>query len=272
MGGRVGAREHDAFRLGQELRAGRERIGWDLRAASAATAIPAAYLHALEEGQLSALPGPVYARGYVRTYATALHLDGDAFTYAFCRLQPQGRFDRLGPASPSSPRSPSRAPPRRWTRVLGIVLLAFLGLLVVNAVWAAVGPDQRDEATLDLPPSQSAPGSAPSPPVSAAPAAPPGPLAATSSDSEGAAYAVGRDTFTVGLEATGRVWVQVRPTDDGDVMFEETLVGGDIKSFPAAGQLWIRVGNQGNVKLSVDGTPLTFPQNTDEPYNIDLRK
>lgn len=271
MGGRVGAREHDAFRLGQELRAGRERVGWDLRAASAATAIPAAYLHALEEGQLAALPGPVYARGYVRTYATALHLDGDAFTYAFCRLQPQGRFDRLGPTRPSSPRSPSRVPSRRWARVLGIVLLAFLGLLVVNAIWAAVGPDQDDDATLDRPARQAAPAVS-SPPVSAAPAAPPGPLTATSSDTEGAVYAVGRDTFTVGLEATGRVWVQVRPTDEGDVTFEDTLVGGDIKTFPATGQLWIRVGNQGNVKVSIDGTPLTFPQATDEPYNIDLRK
>ncbi len=268
MGGRVGAREHDAFRLGQQLRAAREQIGWDLRSASAATAIPAAYLHALEEGQLSALPGPVYARGYVRTYATALHLDSDAFTYAFCRLQPQGRFDNLGPAPPSPPRRDSPGPQRRWLRVLGFVGLGFLGLLVINAVWAAVGPDPGGDDALDRPPARSA---AP-PPTTPAATVPSGPLAATSSDSDGAVYAVGRDGFTVTLEATGRVWVQVRQTDEGEVVFEDTLVNGGVENFPATGQLWIRVGNQSNVKLAVDGTPVTFPDTTDEPYNIVLQK
>jgi hypothetical protein len=66
--------------------------------------------------------------------------------------------------------------------------------------------------------------------------------------------------------------VQVRQTDDGEVVYEGTLVTGENKSFQATGQLWLRVGNQGSVKVLVDGTPLVFSPSTDEPYNIDLRK
>jgi hypothetical protein len=208
----------------------------------------------------------------VRTYATVLHLDGDAFTVAFCRLQPQGRFDLAGGAPPSPSRRINAGPHRRWARLLSVTLAAFLGLLVVNAVWAAIGPDSSDDPSFERPTPRPAAEAPPPPAVSVAPPAPPGPLAPASSDTEGAVYAVGRDTFGVSVEPTGRVWVQVRQTDDSDVVFEGTLVSGESKTFQATGQLWMRVGNQGNVRVLVDGTPVVFSPSTDEPYNIDLRK
>src|SRR3954468_21834390 len=63
--------------LGRQLRRARQHRGLSLRDVHAITAIPLPCLAALEEGDLGRLPSPVYARGYVRSYAEAVRLDGD---------------------------------------------------------------------------------------------------------------------------------------------------------------------------------------------------
>jgi cytoskeleton protein RodZ len=60
---------------GADLRAARERLGWDLPDVAAMLRIRQSYLEALEGGRLKNLPGNVYAVGFLRTYATALGLD-----------------------------------------------------------------------------------------------------------------------------------------------------------------------------------------------------
>lgn len=60
---------------GADLRAARERLGWPLQDASATLRIKCAYLEALEEGDLSQLPGNAFALGFLRTYAGFLGLD-----------------------------------------------------------------------------------------------------------------------------------------------------------------------------------------------------
>jgi cytoskeleton protein RodZ len=63
--------------MGRQLRRARQHRGLSLRDVHAITAIPLPCLAALEEGDLAQLPSPVYARGYVRSYAEAVRLDGD---------------------------------------------------------------------------------------------------------------------------------------------------------------------------------------------------
>src|SRR5258708_5853675 len=65
----------DAPCAGADLRAARERLGWALPDVAAMLRIRPAYLEALEVGRLNALPGNVYALGFLRSYATALGLD-----------------------------------------------------------------------------------------------------------------------------------------------------------------------------------------------------
>lgn len=62
--------------LGGILRATRESLGLDLDEIESRTKIRKRYLVALEEGDWSLLPGRVYARGFVRSYAEVLGLDG----------------------------------------------------------------------------------------------------------------------------------------------------------------------------------------------------
>jgi cytoskeleton protein RodZ len=62
-------------RIGGELRAARERLGWDIDGVAEALRLKPAFLRAIEQGDLAGLPAPAYAVGFVRTYATALGLD-----------------------------------------------------------------------------------------------------------------------------------------------------------------------------------------------------
>jgi cytoskeleton protein RodZ len=68
---------------GADLRAARERLGWPLPDASATLRIRPAYLQALEEGDLSRLPGNAFALGFLRTYASALGLDPEEMLRRF---------------------------------------------------------------------------------------------------------------------------------------------------------------------------------------------
>jgi cytoskeleton protein RodZ len=73
----------DAPRAGADLRAARERLGWDLPDVAAMLRIRSFYLEALENGRLTNLPGNVYAVGFLRTYATALGLDVEEVSRRF---------------------------------------------------------------------------------------------------------------------------------------------------------------------------------------------
>ncbi|HEX6989134.1 MAG TPA: helix-turn-helix domain-containing protein, partial [Bacillota bacterium] len=62
--------------IGERLRQRREELGLSLRDAQTATKIRWRYLEALEQGDDSVIPGYVYAKGFLRTYAEYLGLDG----------------------------------------------------------------------------------------------------------------------------------------------------------------------------------------------------
>jgi cytoskeleton protein RodZ len=73
----------DASRAGADLRAARERLGWDLPDVAAMLRIRSSYLEALENGRLNNLPGNVYAVGFLRTYAAALGMDVEEVSRQF---------------------------------------------------------------------------------------------------------------------------------------------------------------------------------------------
>ncbi len=72
----VAAGRNSMKELGRVLRDKREQLGISLDELQAKTKIRKRYLIALEDGDWELLPGDVYARGFVRSYAEAVGLDG----------------------------------------------------------------------------------------------------------------------------------------------------------------------------------------------------
>src|SRR3954469_13122722 len=63
--------------FGSRLRAARERRGITVRQVASATKISASAIEALERNDLSGLPGGIFSRAFVRSYAIEVGLDPD---------------------------------------------------------------------------------------------------------------------------------------------------------------------------------------------------
>jgi len=96
--------------LGRQLRRARQHLGLSLRDVHAVTAIPLVCLAALEEGDLAQLPSPVYARGYIRSYAEAMRLDGDRLALELWRCLEEAQVAASGGGHVAGPRPRGRAP------------------------------------------------------------------------------------------------------------------------------------------------------------------
>ena len=71
------------FEIGNSLREARLRQGLDFPEIEQRTKIRGKYLRALEEEQFDLLPGQTYVKGFLRSYAEYLGLDGQLYVDEF---------------------------------------------------------------------------------------------------------------------------------------------------------------------------------------------
>lgn len=94
--------------IGSQLRAAREAQGQTLEQAFKGTRIKTSFLEAMEANQFTALPGPVQARGFVRSYANYLGLDGEQLASA---LDAEKTTSDVRPLASQPAAKPIVAPP-----------------------------------------------------------------------------------------------------------------------------------------------------------------
>jgi hypothetical protein len=117
------------FEIGYSLKAARERQGIGLPEAELATKIRAKYIRALEEEDFDALPADTYARGFLRTYADYLGLDGEIYVDEYASRFHNNEWDD------EPRRAPRRSRPRRERTIeRRAVLLVLAGIAVVTAL------------------------------------------------------------------------------------------------------------------------------------------
>ena len=113
--------------FGQRLRAARERRGATIREISEATKISATILEALEGNHPKRLPGGIFARSFVKTYAAQIGLDPDETLLEFQRAFPDyAPAPERAPVDTASDGAPDR---RLWPLLLVVALLLAAGAL-----------------------------------------------------------------------------------------------------------------------------------------------
>ncbi len=114
--------EHTAF--GARLRVAREARGVSLRHIADVTKLPMRTLEALERGKMAWLPGGIYRRAIVRSYAREIGLDPEATLRDFLKQYPDDLPPPKGSEAPSreEPAEPARRR-RKLTLRLGSALL-----------------------------------------------------------------------------------------------------------------------------------------------------
>jgi len=78
-----------AYAFGRRLRDERERQGVTLESIASTTKISASFLAGLERGDVSAWPGGIFRRAFVRGYATAIGVSPEPIVAEFSRLFPE---------------------------------------------------------------------------------------------------------------------------------------------------------------------------------------
>ncbi|WP_273845626.1 helix-turn-helix domain-containing protein [Rubrobacter calidifluminis] len=253
----------DGVGIGEELRRAREERGLMLEDVERATKIRRRYLEGIEREDYGVMPAPVYVRGFVRTYADYLGLDGEEYARRMREYQAThleegveeervlGGEDFAGGDYGSPPPLVSSGGIREAERrrrfsgsSIALPIFAVVLLFVIVAAFYYLGRVY-------------------SPGVSANnhggadkvhPAA--GERQVQHSEHGKGHPAGGNQKTTRSLEARldvsgGPSWLEVR--SDGEVVFVRTVEPGFSKTFTAKHEISITSGNAGAVRVRING-------------------
>ena len=222
------------FDIGSSLREARLRQELDFPALEERTKIRPKYLRALEDERFDILPAPTYVKGFLRSYAEALGLDGQPFVDEYNSRFAVGDDDLVVRATRrvSAPRRDRQVRESRMAAV-ALVAIAILTALVI-AAWRFGGPEEQE-----------VPG-----------------LAAQGTTPVAAAQGVGGVPVSV-LARDGASWMMVRAgSENGRLLYSGTLERGQRwspkRSF-AGGRLWLLLATPDNVVVRLNGQRQELP-------------
>jgi cytoskeleton protein RodZ len=269
----------DMASLGSYLRELRQDRGLSLEELCRATRVAPRYLEALEGDDLGALPGHVFARGFLRAYCQALETPPDEAIALYHR---QAGVPLPPPPAPSGQHVPSGTR-SRGTVLVSFVLLVILGVSLFAVANVLQSARERASARVEAPPSvaqeqstpepvasvtspaltEVQPSGPPPPPPPAGGVRPVSPPKPAETPSTGGAPSTGGTPSTLGSPSTpyrlvARVseatWVRVR-MDEGRLT-EETIPAGEIREWVSNTPFVLTVGNAGGIALELNGRPL----------------
>jgi cytoskeleton protein RodZ len=231
------------FEIGNSLREARRRQQLELGEVELATKIRARYLRALEEETFDLLPAQTYVKGFLRTYADYLGLDGQLYVDEYNSRYGVGEEEQREPVvarRSSHVRSHHRL--ERRGVLLGLGGIAALFALVI-AAWKFSDSGENPIPT-NLGSTTNANPSA-SPP------------AQTQHRKRTTRKPV---RFRLYLSAThGNCWMDIRNwSQNGRPKYTGTLELGQAKLFRAR-RLWINFGAPGNLSIALNGKAVTVP-------------
>jgi cytoskeletal protein RodZ len=217
------------FEIGNSLRDARVRQGLELAELESLTKIRAKYLKALEEEQFDQLPGDTYVKGFLRTYAERLGLDGQLYVDEY-----NSRFaDEEEPVVAARPRGRSRSA-RAESHA---VLVALVGIVAVTVLVIAAWRFGSTEDASNDPPS--------SDPAVVAPQTPTEPTASTA-----------EPVVLVVTAARGPSRVEVHEGSAlGELVWEGTLREGTSQEF-RGDELWLELSKPRNLEYELGGERL----------------
>ena len=232
---------------GRNLREARERRGVSLRQIANATKIGMRALEALERNDISRLPGGIFSRAFVRSYAIEVGLDPEATVQEFIAQFPHDSVTAGHPTS-TQPEDHQAIDSERRAATTFVRLVA-LSIPIVGAMlyFGTAGrraeppaPDARSAVAA------AAPVEIPAVPVEALPA----PVEALAV-APAAAAAVPSDRLSVALSAIGECWVSA--TVDGGKTIERLLRPGERLAMDVRRELVLKAGNASALAITLNG-------------------
>lgn len=253
------------FEIGPALREARERRGLAYSQVEDATAIRSRYLRALEEEDFRILPGPTYAKGFLRAYAEFLGLDGQLFIDEF---NSRHHDPRRGLEQPiySKPRSQPQQR-RRQRRESNLVMIALAAIVAVASLVFLATTYNPQQANPVGPPTSS---TGTTQGTTQQPTTQQGGSTGGTTTHKKAAHA----RYTVVLSATSRCWVVVHegtPTGPDALTTHQISLGGYVIDPAVASSVTVvtrkplylsQIGAPSSLSITIDGHHVVLPAGT----------
>ena len=224
--------------IGSRVRQAREQRGLTLQKIAGSTKIPVRALGAIERGDFGLLPGGVFRRAYLRTFAAAVGLDAEEIVReyrAHCETEPAD-----GPLlrHEASWRDRFRVPLRLPTTLVTIVALLIGGSLI----------SQQGRITQEEPgvPDSIETGNPEEPPETAEPNTEEGIALANAAVAEVTAPALRLE-----IRMTGAGWVSA--VADGERVVDRMMQRGERTLIDARNAITLRLGDAGALAYSING-------------------
>ncbi|MGB2953746.1 MAG: helix-turn-helix domain-containing protein [Gaiellaceae bacterium] len=230
------------FEIGNSLREARLRQQLDFPEIERATKIRAKYLRALEEESFDDLPAQTYVKGFLRTYADHLGLDGQLYLDEYNSRYVTGEDELPAVRPPRRHTAPGFGPIQRRSVVLAVLAIAAVAGLVIVA-WKFGSTRGQSYHGVNSVSQKTAPAhqrAAVRPPQRRVPAV----------------------AHLVLHAVNGACWIRAfRGSASGQQLYEGTLEPG--KTLPlSARRLYLQVGNPAAVTATVNGKLGTWPSQT----------
>jgi cytoskeleton protein RodZ len=235
--------------FGGTLRAARERRGLSLRQIANATKISVITLEALERNDLARLPGGIFSRAFVRSYALEVGLDPETAIQEFMGQFPQDSVTAGHPISSQIEDHEAVESDRRAASTLLRLVAISVPIAAVVLYFGMLGrpasspPEPRTDAaavtreSAPSPAAQSDPAPAPVDTPAAAPAA----------------AAVPADRLMVQILATRSSWISA--VVDGRQAVQRTFQPGEEQTFEVHKEIALTAGDAGAVAMMFNGMP-----------------
>ncbi len=249
--------------FGSTLRAARERRGVSLRQIANATKISLGVLEALERNDFSRLPGGIFSRAFIRSYAAEVGLDPDATIQDFLAQLPTELPSSAvhHAAEPIEDYAAVESDRQAASTLLRLVLISVpIAATVAYLSVRGARPEPTPAAAAPVESVSRTPVAPPPPFGSASQAdAPPSALPATApSDSEvprAAGPAVTDDEpverLLLSVSASRICWLSL--TVDGQRTMRRLLQPGEERTIEARREIVLTVGDAGAIRMVVNG-------------------
>jgi cytoskeletal protein RodZ len=257
--------------IGDDLRNARRSRGVTVERLASVTKISPTVLRALEADDIDSLPGWVFVRGFLKTYAREVGLDPDKTVAAF--LAQNAPAEQPGDEEAGAKRSvfhiesvrePIDEPSRDLGQMLTVAVIvigaaAYLGLH--NGTAPPIASAHPAASTVAKPVAADVPVAADlraavDAPVATAGFSPPQPVAAEA------------DSLTLDLTATGECWVSA--TVDAEPRLQRLMNAGEHETIGVRESVTLRVGDPAALQLSINGSPARPLGEAGRPVTIHL--
>lgn len=220
--------------VAERLRRTRESRGLSIERLSTLTKIPVRALAAIERSQFDQLPGGLFTRGFLRSYAREVGLDPDEVVREYLAEVAPPEVAAQAPIGPQpGPHTPLHVERRNVLSLSGIVvtLAVLAGVIYLISNQTPPAPVEREPATGSAIASQM--GTGPSRIIPTA----------------------GEDATDLHVEIapTGACWAEARA--DGRRVLYKLMAAGERAALSAHRSLTLRLGDAGACALSIDGGP-----------------